>query len=66
MKIVANPKTSPGSDCHLKLDDMKLELQVIADQHAAVNMYPDPVHTACQFDKKRCFQNLSRFGGILF
>ena len=26
---------------------MKLELLVIADQHAAVNMYPGPVHTAC-------------------
>jgi hypothetical protein len=25
---------------------MKLESLVIADQHAAVNMYPGPVHTA--------------------
>ncbi|KAH0694192.1 hypothetical protein KY285_021289 [Solanum tuberosum] len=25
---------------------MKLELLVIADQHATVNMYPGPVHTA--------------------
>ena len=24
---------------------MKLESQVIADQHVAVNMYPGPVHT---------------------
>ncbi|KAF1885873.1 hypothetical protein Lal_00032224, partial [Lupinus albus] len=34
------------SDCSLQLGNMKLESLVIADQHAAVNMYPGPVHTA--------------------
>ena len=35
-----------SSDCSLKLGNIKLESLVIADQHAAVNMYPGPVHTA--------------------
>ncbi|KAK8701369.1 hypothetical protein V6N13_019756 [Hibiscus sabdariffa] len=35
------------SDCSLQLGNMKLESLEIADQHAAVNMYPGPVHTAC-------------------
>lgn len=34
------------ADCSLQLGNMKLESLVIADQHAAVNMYPGPVHTA--------------------
>ena len=39
-------KISPSSDCRLKLACMKLELLVIADQHAAVNTFPGLVHTA--------------------
>ncbi|GKB40371.1 putative reverse transcriptase domain-containing protein, partial [Tanacetum coccineum] len=35
-----------SSDCSLQLGNMKLESLVIADQRAAVNMYPGPVHTA--------------------
>ena len=35
-----------SSDCSLQLGNMKLKSLVIADQHAAVNMYPGPVHTA--------------------
>ncbi|RZC93230.1 hypothetical protein C5167_029303 [Papaver somniferum] len=35
-----------SSDCSLQLGNMKLESLVIADQHAAVNLYPVPVHTA--------------------
>ena len=36
----ANPtKTSPSSDWGLKLDPMKSELLVIAEQHAAVNTF---------------------------
>lgn len=35
-----------SSDCSLQLENMKLESLVIADQHAAVNTYPGPVHTA--------------------
>ena len=31
------PKNDPSSDCRLQLACMKLELLVIADQHAAVN-----------------------------
>ena len=40
------PKNSPSSDCRLKLACMKVELLVIADQHAAVNTFPGLVHTA--------------------
>ena len=40
------PKNSPSSDCRLKPACMKVELLVIADQHAAVNTFPGLVHTA--------------------
>ncbi len=39
-------KTFLSSDCSLKLDCMKLESLVIADQHAAVNTFSGLVHTA--------------------
>ena len=39
-------KADPSSDCRLQLVCMKLELLVIADQHAAVNAFPGLVHTA--------------------
>ena len=39
-------KSIPSSDWSLQLDFMKLELLVIADQHAAVNTFPGLVHTA--------------------
>ena len=39
-------KLGLSSDCGLKLAHMKLELLVIADQHAAVNTFPGLVHTA--------------------
>ena len=64
MQVGANLKTSPRSDWFLKFETMKLELQVIADQHAAVNMYPGLVHTACQFEKERFLQSLNACGGI--
>ena len=41
-------KSHPSSDCRLQLACMKLELLVIADQHAAVNTFPGFVHTARQ------------------
>ena len=41
-------KLRPSSDCSLQPDCMKLELLVIADQHAAVNTFPGFVHTARQ------------------
>ena len=41
-------KGIPSSDWSLQLDSMKLELLVIADQHAAVNTFPGLVHTARQ------------------
>ena len=45
----ANPiKIGLSSDCRLKFAYMKLELLVIADQHAAVNTFSGLVHTACQ------------------
>ena len=40
------PKSILSSDCRLQLACMKLELLVIADQHAAVNTFPGLVHTA--------------------
>jgi hypothetical protein len=40
------PKNGLSSDCRLKPACMKLELLVIADQHAAVNTFPGLVHTA--------------------
>ena len=40
------PKNGLSSDRSLQLDCVKLELLVIADQHAAVNTFPGLVHTA--------------------
>ena len=40
------PKNRPSSDCRLQPACVKLELLVIADQHAAVNTFPGLVHTA--------------------
>ncbi len=40
-----------SSDCSLQLDCMKVESLVIADQQAAVNMFPGLVHTARQATK---------------
>ena len=39
-------KNRLSSDCRLQPACMKLELLVIADQHAAVNTFPGLVHTA--------------------
>ena len=39
-------KSHLSSDCRLKPACMKVELLVIADQHAAVNTFPGLVHTA--------------------
>ena len=43
-----NLKNGPSSDRRLQLACVKLELLVIADQHAAVNTFPGFVHTARQ------------------
>ena len=43
-----NTKSRLSSDCRLQPACMKLELLVIADQHAAVNTFPGFVHTARQ------------------
>ena len=45
-EVEQNPKNDLRSDCRLQLAYMKLELLVIADQHAAVNTFPGLVHTA--------------------
>ena len=45
-KVERTPKSRLSSDCRLQLACMKLELLVIADQHAAVNTFPGLVHTA--------------------
>ena len=39
-------KSSPSSDCRLKLACMKMELLVITGQHTVVNTFPGLVHTA--------------------
>ena len=44
-------KAGLSSDCSLQLDCMKPESLVIADQQAAVNMFPGLVHTARQATK---------------
>ena len=44
--VEQTPKSDLSSDCRLKLACMKMELLVIADQHAAVNTFPGLVHTA--------------------
>ena len=41
-------KARPSSDCGLQFAHMKSESLVIADQHAAVNMFLSLVHTARQ------------------
>ena len=53
------PKTSLSSDWSLQFDSMKLESLVIADQHAAVNMFPGLVHTARQAMKDGSTQSRS-------
>ena len=45
-EVEQTPKSHLSSDCRLQLACMKLELLVIADQHAAVNTFPGLVHTA--------------------
>ena len=45
-EVKRNPKNGLSSDCRLQPACMKLELLVIADQHAAVNTFPGLVHTA--------------------
>ena len=45
-EVEQNSKSGLSSDCRLQLAYMKLELLVIADQHAAVNTFPGLVHTA--------------------
>ncbi len=47
-------KAGPSSDWSLQLDSMKLESLVIADQHAAVNMFPGIVHTARHITRVGC------------
>ena len=44
-------KADRSPDCSLQLDCMKSESLVIADQQAAVNMFPGLVHTARQATK---------------
>ena len=46
-------KSSLSSDCGLQPAHMKLELLVIADQHAAVNTFPGLVHTAGILTERR-------------
>ena len=45
-KLKRTFKSYRGSDCSLQFENMKMESLVIADQHAAVNLYSGFVHTA--------------------
>ena len=45
-RVSQSQKAVRSPDCSLQLDCMKSESLVIADQHAAVNMFPGLVHTA--------------------
>ena len=45
-EIEQTPKNGLSSDRRLQPACVKLELLVIADQHAAVNTFPGLVHTA--------------------
>ena len=58
-----NLKNGLSSDCRLQLACMKLELLVIADQHAAVNTFPGLVHTARH--TMRVCNTQSRWGNLL-
>ena len=53
-------KPSLSPDRSLQLDSVKLESLVIADQHAAVNVFPGLVHTARQVMEVRSTQRHSR------
>ena len=53
-------KTGRSPDRSLQLDSVKLESLVIADQHAAVNVFPGLVHTARQVMEVRSTQRHSR------
>ena len=46
--VEQTPINMLSSDCRLQPACMKMELLVIADQHAAVNTFPGVVHTARQ------------------
>ena len=50
-RVSESQKAGPSSDCGLQFARMKLESLVIADQHAAVNMFLSLVHTARQATK---------------
>ena len=56
-------KSSLSSDCGLQPAHMKLELLVIADQHAAVNTFPGLVHTARHTTRVVCTR--SRWPNLL-
>ena len=58
-----NPKNGPSSDCRLQPAYTKLELLVIADQHAAVNTFPGLVHTARHTTRVVCTR--SRWPNLL-
>ena len=47
-------KAGLSSDCRLQLAYMKAESLVIPDQHAGVNTFPGPVHTARHTTKVSC------------
>ncbi len=50
-RVSKSQKMCPSSDCRLQLACMKPESLVIADQHAAVNVFLSLVHTARQATK---------------
>jgi hypothetical protein len=53
-------KLGLSSDWRLQLASMKMESLVIADQNAAVNMFPGLVHTARHVTKVACTRSRCR------
>ena len=51
MQVGAIPQKESCSDWALQLEPMKLESQVIVDQHATVNLYPSLGHLARHIKK---------------
>ena len=60
VRVSQSQKAVHSSDRSLQLDSVKLESLVIADQHAAVNVFPGLVHTARQVMEVRSTQRRSR------
>ena len=57
-------KSGPSSDCGLQPAHMKLELLVIADQHAAVNTFPGLVENEWNIRRRGGFDRSEESPGL--